>query len=136
MSDKDYTLISPDDIAAVIDETGSEVLIFLPDQTVDMQGDTRINYLGQPVTETATIRPRTDTTIINEQGQQREGDALGYFKNDSAVTPESEVWHRQGDVYQVYYVISIQPSYFEDALKFVKGVLQQRRIEPVDAADV
>ena len=124
--------IDKDAIESIIDEVGADVEVYLPNYTVDASGNSTINYLTNPVKERALIRTRTDTTILNEQGLQNEGDALGYFKADSPIKPEAEIHVVREEVSNggakvVYYVISIQSSYFESELKMIKAVLQKRR---------
>ena len=133
MANGKITLIDWESISGVIDDVGSSVEIYTPAYTADMIGDTRVNYLSPPTRETALIRPRTETNIVNEQGLQYQGDALGYFKRDSIIASEAEVWVERPDQqgYIVYFVISVQPSIFEGELKFVKGILQKRRYETV-----
>jgi|GEM_PF-3861178 len=119
-------------IASIIDEVGTDVEIYLPNYTVDASGNTAMNYLTDPIKERALIRTRTDTTILNEQGLQAEGDALGYFKATSLIKPETEVHvvreePSAGGAKVVYYIISVQSSYFEGELKFMKAVMQKRR---------
>ena len=124
-------LIDQESIAQIIDEIGTPVQLFLPAYTADMEGDTRQNYLDGPYNEVALIRSRTDTNVVNEQGLQYQGDALGYFKAGSKVDSEVEVHvpreDKKGIV--IYFVISTQSSYFEGELKFIKGLLQKRRFE-------
>jgi hypothetical protein len=127
-------LIDRDTISAIIETVGGQVKLFLPNYTVDSSGDTRLNYMPQPIIENALIRSRSDAVIVNDQGAQNQGDALGYFKFDSSVIPEAEVWV-QRDPFEgttlVYYVMSVQTSNFENERKFVKAVLSKRRYEPV-----
>jgi len=121
-------------ISSIIDLVGGPVKIFLPNYTADMQGDTRANYMTEPIHEIALIRSRTDTTILREQGLEFQGDALGYFKYDSKIVPEAEVWVQRDPIERttlVYYVVSTQTSQFENERKFVKAVMQKRRSEPV-----
>jgi len=125
-------LIDIESISSVIDEAGSNVKIFFPNITVDMAGNTASNYLTDAVLERALIRPKTETNIINEQGLQQEGDSLGYFKSNSKIRPECEVHMTRPDLEPdrsevVYFVISVQPSYFEGELKFIKAICQLRR---------
>jgi hypothetical protein len=124
-------LIDKESIAQIIDDIGTPVTLYIPSYSADMEGDVRQNYLDGPFEEIALIRSRTDTNVVNEQGLQFQGDALGYFKADSKVDSEVEVHvpreDKKGIV--VYFVISTQSSYFEGELKFIKGVLQKRRFE-------
>jgi hypothetical protein len=125
-------LIDRSDINAIIDDAGSDVTVFVITRTVDMQGDTTGTHLEGPYVEKALIRPRSEAAITTEQGEQAQGDALGYFKYDTKIRPECEVHMEREDVGQggqavVYIAISIQPSYFEGQLKFMKAVLQKRR---------
>jgi hypothetical protein len=124
--------IDKDAIESIIDEVGADVEVYLPNYTVDDSGNAVMNYLSDPIKERALIRTRTDTTILNEQGLQTEGDALGYFKANSLIKPESEVHVVREEpaalgAKAVYYVISMQSSYFEGSLKFMKAVMQKRR---------
>lgn len=126
------TYIDKDAISSIIDEVGADVEVYLPNYTVDASGNSTINYLTAPTKERALIRTRTDTTILNEQGLQNEGDALGYFKADSPIKPETEVHVVREEpsamgAKVVYYIISVQSSYFEGELKFMKAIMQKRR---------
>ena len=126
------TYIDKDAISSIIDEVGTDVEVYLPNLTVDASGNTAMNYLTDPIKERALIRTRTDTNILNEQGLQAEGDALGYFKADSPIKSECEVHVKREEPSEagksvVYYIVSVQSSYFEGELKFMKAIMQKRR---------
>ena len=126
-------MIDRDTISGIIDLVGTPVKIYIPTHTANFEGMERNIFLAQPVYENAVIRTKNDMIVVNEQGEQREGDAVGFFKYDSKIDSECEVWVPRDPIEggtDVYYAISAQISRFENERKFVRMNLQKRRYEP------
>lgn len=126
-------LIDREVITNLIHEVGAEVLIYLPDYTVDFKGDVENNYLGSGKREIALIRTREEMNLLNEQGLQYKEDAVGFFSQGSCIQSEAEVWVKQENEVVVYYVIRTNYSRFENETKFVRADLEKRRTEPLEA---